>query len=208
MTYKHSPRDLHLSFEDAFPVLAVRRLLAFPRAQGSLKRSLAMNFLSWGCQSSPLRRTSLSRVHSKQALQAAPVFGPGLLRPEHVPSLPFLSASTVYSARRHTGLLHPAAGHGVRRVSGPDGLNSFPLLGKPRRDKGRYRWAPSSLAHHPSKLFPHSQLFRVTAAITLSPFSQSSSSGPLKQPQAVALAYLNTPFESRPQGLAPRMSPL
>jgi hypothetical protein len=37
----------------------------------------------------------------------------------HVPSLPFLPASTVYSARRPASLLHLAADRGVRPVSGP-----------------------------------------------------------------------------------------
>jgi len=45
-------------------------------------------------------------------------FGPGLPFPGLVPPLPFLPASTVCSAQRFAGLLHPAADHGVRHVSG------------------------------------------------------------------------------------------
>jgi hypothetical protein len=37
-----------------------------------------------------------------------------------VPSLPFLTASTVFSAHRAAGLLHPAADHGVRQVVCPN----------------------------------------------------------------------------------------
>jgi len=45
-------------------------------------------------------------------------FGPGLPPPGHVPSLSFLPTSTVFSAQCLAGLLHPAADHGVRHVSG------------------------------------------------------------------------------------------
>jgi len=44
-------------------------------------------------------------------------FGSDLPGSELVPPLPFLPAPTVFSARRSTGLLHPAAGHGVRHIS-------------------------------------------------------------------------------------------
>jgi len=46
-------------------------------------------------------------------------FGTRLLHLTLVPPLPFLPASAVYSAHQTTGLLHPAADHGVRHVSGP-----------------------------------------------------------------------------------------
>jgi hypothetical protein len=59
------------------------------------------------------------------ALAAA--FGPELPASGLVPPLPFLPASTVCSARYLAGLLHPAADHGVRPVSGERGglLPSF-----------------------------------------------------------------------------------
>jgi hypothetical protein len=44
-------------------------------------------------------------------------FGSDLPGSELVPPLPFLPAPTVCSARRPAGLLHPAAGHGVRHIS-------------------------------------------------------------------------------------------
>jgi len=44
-------------------------------------------------------------------------FGPGLPIPGLVPPLPFLPASTVFSAPCPAGLFHPAADHGVRHVS-------------------------------------------------------------------------------------------
>jgi hypothetical protein len=55
-------------------------------------------------------------VHSQ--MNRGPPFGPKLPRSGRVPSLPFLPAPTVYSARHPAGLLHPATSHGVRRVSG------------------------------------------------------------------------------------------
>jgi hypothetical protein len=50
--------------------------------------------------------------------RVASSFGPGLPPPGLVPPLPFLPAPTVYSAPCLAGLLHPAADHGVRHVSG------------------------------------------------------------------------------------------
>jgi hypothetical protein len=50
--------------------------------------------------------------------RVSPTIGPGLPPPGHVPSLPFLATSTVFSAQCLAGLLHPAADHGVRHVSG------------------------------------------------------------------------------------------
>lgn len=60
--------------------------------------------------------TWLLRVHSRTDRNL--FFGSGLPRPELVPSLPFLWASTVCSAHQLAGLLRPAADHGVRHVSG------------------------------------------------------------------------------------------
>jgi hypothetical protein len=71
---------------------------------------------------------------------------------EHVPSMPFLTTSTVCSTRPPAGLLHPAAGHGVRRVSSSEA-----------RRVSSSSSAPFSRRHHPSKLFPRQQPCRVTA---------------------------------------------
>ena len=58
----------------------------------------------------------MSCVHSRAG--RGPSFGSKLPRSELVPPLPFLSTSAVCSAGHPAGLLHPATGHGVRRVSG------------------------------------------------------------------------------------------
>jgi hypothetical protein len=54
--------------------------------------------------------------------RVASSFGPGLPPPGLVPPLPFLPAPTVFSAPCLAGLLHPAADHGVRHVSGSDAV--------------------------------------------------------------------------------------
>jgi hypothetical protein len=51
--------------------------------------------------------------------RASSSFGPRLPHLRHLPPLSFLATSAVYSTRHLAGLLHPAAGHGVRHVSGP-----------------------------------------------------------------------------------------
>jgi len=43
--------------------------------------------------------------------------GPGLPHPGHVPLVSFFPTSAAFSAHGFAGLLHPAAGHGVRPVS-------------------------------------------------------------------------------------------
>jgi hypothetical protein len=53
----------------------------------------------------------------ESAWRRGATFGPGLPRPEHVPSLPFFPTSTVCSTWHFAGLLHPAADPGVRHVS-------------------------------------------------------------------------------------------
>jgi hypothetical protein len=64
--------------------------------------------------------------------RVASTFGLGLPPPRRVPSLPFLPASTVSSAQYLAGLLHPAANHGVRHVSG------FVAVVSPARDLTRF----------------------------------------------------------------------
>jgi len=66
--------------------------------------------------------TSTARVHSRLCSRESVAFGPGLPRPGLVPPLPFLPASTVCSTHCLAGLLHPAAGPGVRHVSGCCGV--------------------------------------------------------------------------------------
>jgi hypothetical protein len=67
-----------------------------------------------------------------------PTLGVGLPVPTHVPSLPFLPTSTVYSALHLAGLLHPAADHGVRHVSV---VNTFKT---PEHAGSRHDGLPSS----------------------------------------------------------------
>jgi len=59
-------------------------------------------------------------IHSSRPVQSSPEgdhFGLTLLHVKHLPPLSFLPTSVVYSANCSTGLLHPAASHGVRAVS-------------------------------------------------------------------------------------------
>jgi hypothetical protein len=75
---------------------------------------IRLELLSWGFPKTPL--------HRDKNRASTPGWFP-TLRPEDanlvlVPSLPFLPASTVCSARSPAGLLHPAPDHGVRLVSG------------------------------------------------------------------------------------------
>jgi hypothetical protein len=82
-----------------------------------------------------------------------PAFGPELPHSERVPSLPFLTTTTAYSTRHRAGLLHPAAGHGVRHVSVGTDIDPKALEGTA---------IPNGA--HPSKLFPPQQpLLRHTA---------------------------------------------
>jgi len=75
--------------------------------------------LSWGCPRISPPSTQSTRVHSQAgSREEDPSFGSNQPRSELVPPLPFLPASTVFSARQPAGLLHPAADHGVRHVSG------------------------------------------------------------------------------------------
>jgi len=77
-----------------------------------------------------------------------------------VPSLSFHPTPTVCSSSGFTGLLHPAANHGVRRVS----MSSCPT----RMSSATVEdLSPTALC--PSKLFPRKQPVRVTAPDALSP---------------------------------------
>ena len=87
----------------------------------------------------------MSCVHSRAG--RGPSFGSKLPRSELVPPLPFLTTSAVCSAGHPAGLLHPATGHGVRRVSG------LPLPFARRLQVG----LAFPVAHYPSKLFPPQQ---------------------------------------------------
>jgi hypothetical protein len=61
----------------------------------------------------------MCRVLSKHASRKRCAIGARLPSLTHGPSSPFLTTSTVFSASHPAGLLHPAAGCGVRHVSEP-----------------------------------------------------------------------------------------
>jgi hypothetical protein len=65
----------------------------------------------------------------------------------HVPLLPFLPASAVSSSRVCAGLLHPAADHGVRPVSGREPTSTAEAMGcrEPDRPHGRHTLRSISL---------------------------------------------------------------
>jgi hypothetical protein len=95
--------------------------------------------LSWGCQRTPLHRPALHRslLRGDSGFRLWDLTTTSRSRPSchprrlplsasagacqasgHVPPPRFLTALTVSSEWRGAGLLHPAADHGVRRVSG------------------------------------------------------------------------------------------
>ena len=140
-----------------------------------------LGLLSWGCQKSPLHRhqcmasTPGRRPRSSGRLRKAArwcgpgfgagpegrcasrdatvAFGPEMPSSGLVPSLPFFPTSTVCSAKHLAGLLHPAADHGVRHVSGP---SSLPLSGLSAVEHQSRSCAPCG-AHYRRAATPPSQ---------------------------------------------------
>jgi len=88
----------------------------------------------------------------------------------HVPPLPFLPASTVYSARppQVCCTLHPIMGFGPFQA---------PPLGPPCGSTNDLN-PPRDRASHPSELSPRPQPYRVTAAFALSSFERFTSEAP------------------------------
>jgi hypothetical protein len=148
------PRDLRLSFGDAF---RFARSVSIPGAGGvevgarrppcsspldpvrigtsslgvvNVRPSVDMPaqrplpMMSW------LRRAScwLDPRGVRASQDSGTTFGSKLPPFELVPPLPFLPASAVCSAGPVAGLLHPAADHGVRHVSGPMSASLGPSL--------------------------------------------------------------------------------
>jgi hypothetical protein len=116
-THRRSPRDLRFSFGDAFPVRAVCSFLlllvgrSLPGSGGVRRRPLL------GFPKIAPPPYEVMCVHSRSSFRGRSPFGtrsPVLVRG---PPLPFLTTSTVCTAHHPAGLLHPATGHGVRRVS-------------------------------------------------------------------------------------------
>jgi hypothetical protein len=91
----------------------------------------------------------------------------------HVPSLPFLPASTVYSARplQVCCTLHPIMGFGPFQA---------PSRAPPRGSTSDLN-PPRDRASHPSELSPRLQPYRVTAALAFSPFGRFTSEVPRSQ---------------------------
>jgi hypothetical protein len=97
-------------------------------------------------------------------------FGPRSPDLGHVPPSWFCTTSTVSSATEGAGLLHPAASHGVRRVS---------------RIRGRHRPEPMTVdgkrsprrGSYPSKNPPRRQPYRVTTALAFLPLPDRRPTG-------------------------------
>jgi hypothetical protein len=136
-------------------------------------------------------RPALHRASSLGVVQRSPLHRPRIVestpgrdlrrflrgRESHlssrVPSSWFRTTSTVYSARRTAGLLHPAAGPGVRRVS----RNPLPQSRRPTRrpsEKTGVRKASSPRRDlYPSKSSPRPQPYRVTTACASVPLGRT-----------------------------------
>jgi hypothetical protein len=162
--------------------------------------------LSWPCPLPPLRRLS-RRVHSRPARP-----------PERslVPSGRGFHAPTSRSARvvshhldgflrcRPAGLLRPASGPGVRRVSARWFRSSSPR----RRDLGATAAFPRR-GPHPSKGSPRRQPYRIAAAVALLPSPPSTADDSFRDtPVARDVGSGSGSGGSRLQGLAPPTNPL
>jgi hypothetical protein len=143
----------------------------------------------------------------------AAAFGPKLPDFGLVPPLPFLPAPTVYSARYLAGLLHPAADHGVRLVSGDAGVPAAsPRPGTPEGARQPEEAGERFTAHvpfprrkDPSERSPRRQPCRVTTAHAL------SSSGTQRHRTSTIPgdgSGHGAQRRHRPQGLHPSTSPL
>jgi len=133
-----SPSEMHSGSRGPFPALSTGASLRGPKAALRVSRrsgqdrdsSLGVvkfappstclsSVHSWSCPGSeePPARSFPRGVRFSQ--ETCTSFGPKMPPFELVPPLPFFPASAVFSAGEIAGLLHPAANHGVRHVSGP-----------------------------------------------------------------------------------------
>jgi hypothetical protein len=118
--------------------------------------------------------THPTRIHSQEPELPRVPFGPTAPPVQHpVPSSWFHTTSAVFSARRPAGLLHPAAGPEVRRVSRnplPRRPLTAPLARRGDRPEGQSGAAGVRKASsprrdlYPSKSSPRPQPYRVTTA--------------------------------------------
>jgi hypothetical protein len=138
-----------------------------------------------------------SRVHSRAPLLTPP--GPTLLHVGHVPPLWFLTTSTVYSALRLAGLLHPATERGSS-------------LTFRHRDRGRGIRASSDAP--PAKDVPAGSPASLRDPTTESkPSSNQSAEAPRKAlliqtlpPKRLVAELASTPSRSLRRSLPPRRS--
>ena len=89
--------------------------------------------------------------------------GPTVPPASHVPPSWFRTTSTVCSAQRVAGLLHPAASQGFAA------FRVLPPPASPESDRGGRGQSPRR-GSHPSKSSPRQQPYRITAAVALLPF--------------------------------------
>jgi hypothetical protein len=141
-------------------------------------------------QRSPLHRNR-RRASTPRSPEGSPL-ARGCHTSKLVPSLSFLPTSTVYSAHRPAGLLHPASGHGIRCVSSlalrDPKTSSTPALSQQRTS-------------YPSEPSPRRQPHLVTKAVAPSWFRR------LRRPSRANALWL-AGSDRPPQGFAPTSSPL
>jgi hypothetical protein len=133
----------------------------------------------------------------------------GTTRPAPVPPAWFRTTSTAFSALKFAGLLRPAAGHEVRRVSqkpAPATPNAEPPRWFAVRGRGETGLAPRD-ANDPSKSSPRSQPYRVTTACPSVP-SGLNRVVALPASRCRSAEVVRSESDPRLRGVAPRTSPL
>jgi hypothetical protein len=107
-----------LSFGDAFPVHAVRSSSSCRQRRSTLNYSYQYELPLLGFPKIAPLPIKVCCVLSKRTSRRGSTLGMRLPSLIHGPFSSFLTTSTVCSASHRAGLLHPAAGCGVRHVSG------------------------------------------------------------------------------------------
>jgi hypothetical protein len=157
----------------------------------TIRGSLALWDSSHGVRpESPLHRYEYA-ASTPSRTPKSPAFGMELPGSMLVPPLSFHPTSTVSSAAYRAGLLHPAAGHGVRQV-----------LGQP--------WpAPESACRRcPSSLAPTLRSFSLPGSLPALPRFVPSRRCCCRAPPGRVATAGPCSTASRPQGFAPPESPL
>jgi hypothetical protein len=107
-----------LSFGDAFPVHAVRSSSCDHLCRGTSDHTGQYELPLMGFPKITPLPFKVCCILSKHASRRKSTLGARLPSLPHGPSSSFLTTSMVCSASHPAGLLHPAAGYGVRHVSG------------------------------------------------------------------------------------------